>query len=1132
MPRFTRILVVPAVVAAYVGLTPGIALASSCNFVSGAVGVTMTTGTSTLSRDVAGAILLDNVQCGSATVTTASGISVGGAGGTLRLDLANGGFAPGSVDETDGIDEMPISWNALGTALEILGTSGPDDIWHAGTGGVHLNGDADQDIGFNQQPFSVTIDGAGGDDYLDTSRPNGNGNPAWNATVIGGTGNDVVRGDSGTDTLSGGDGNDQVADGLGNDGTVSGGDGDDRLYATKTQRDQTFSPNAAIPDSGTATNVLNVNNMGFADDLEIRVTIVHPATSTLTVEVQAPSAVSPMTLATGRPGTGFYGTVFDDDAASSITAGSGTYTGRFRPSGGAFASIYESSSISGAWTLSVTDGATDAQTGTIVSWSVHVAGSQFGSGFPTSATNGDEAYDGGTGNDALRYAARNAGVTFDATTATSGTSGDDPESDTYTGIEELVGGFGTDTFHGSTGNDVWTGRSGDDMFVPGPGDDTVDCGDFFDDDTLDYSAAPAGIEAVLADDKVTAEGLDTLKGCDSVVGSDFADTITGTDGHNTVYGMAGDDTITLLAGPDSVYPGAGTDTVDAGDDGDDLLVEAGDGADDTLGGGAGTDRIFYEAAATGVSVSLDDVANDGVTGEQDDVGADIENVITGPYDDVVAGDDDDNEITTGDGNDVVTGNGGSDGMVGGNGTDTLSYATAPNGVVVLLLDGVASGEGDDFFGEFENVVGSAFADDLEGTSGANTIRPGLGADLVSSHQGDDTLVAEPVPDGADTWNPGEGDDTADYALRTTAVSVTLDDEANDGAAGEGDDVPNGVEVVRGGLAGDAIVGGLEANTFYGGPGNDTLLGRGGADTLYGEAGDDAVIGSSGNDVLFGGIGHDSVSGGEGDDRLRGDVGNDTLLGGLGDDDEFGEDGNDKFVQGDTASANGSDLLVGGSGTDTATYSGRAGGVTVDVDGQFDDGQALEQDNVSRDVEAVEGSSYNDTLTGNELANTLRGGAGNDKLTGLLGNDTLDGGTGNDTFAEGSAASGKDSFTGGTGVDTLDYTLRTSAVKVDLDNAADDGATGELDNARSDVEYVRGGSGSDTLTGSSGANRLYGNAGNDVLTGGLGADILDGGTGNDTLYGKDAVRDTLLGGTGTDKARRDTIDSVASIESYF
>jgi Ca2+-binding RTX toxin-like protein len=63
------------------------------------------------------------------------------------------------------------------------------------------------------------------------------------------------------------------------------------------------------------------------------------------------------------------------------------------------------------------------------------------------------------------------------------------------------------------------------------------------------------------------------------------------------------------------------------------------------------------------------------------------------------------------------------------------------------------------------------------------------------------------------------------------LQITLDRLANDGAAGEGDNVWADVENVRGGAAGDTLIGDDGANALVGKGGSDQLTGSGGADTL-------------------------------------------------------------------------------------------------------------------------------------------------------------------------------------------------------------------------------------------------------------------------------------------------------------
>ena len=83
-------------------------------------------------------------------------------------------------------------------------------------------------------------------------------------------------------------------------------------------------------------------------------------------------------------------------------------------------------------------------------------------------------------------------------------------------------------------------------------------------------------------------------------------------------------------------------------------------------------------------------------------------------------------------------------------------------------------------------------------------------------------------------------------------------------------------------------------------------------------------------------------------------------------------------------------MVGGTGIDTAIYTGRNRTLTVTLDGVANDGAGKgmpgEADNVQ--TENVTGGNAADRLTGNSQANRLNGGPGADVLIGLDGNDRL------------------------------------------------------------------------------------------------------------------------------------------------
>ena len=218
---------------------------------------------------------------------------------------------------------------------------------------------------------------------------------------------------------------------------------------------------------------------------------------------------------------------------------------------------------------------------------------------------------------------------------------------------------------------------------------------------------------------------------------------------------------------------------------------------------------------------------------------------------------------------------------------------------------------------------------------------------------------------------------------------------------------------------------------------------------------------------------------------------------------YGGEGDDLFLEGNAKTPK--ELISGGAGVDTVTYSSRTVALSVtiaatnvasanDGDRSSAAGSPPEADDIKDDIEVLIAAAGNDSLTGGGSQGILIfGGAGNDTLAGGPGNDTLQGATGNDWFIEGTVGTtGSDIFSGSDGIDTIDYSSRTAGVIVNLDDNPDDGEGGtapEQDNVNTDIENIIGGTGADILTGSSKAN---------IIIGGTGADSMHGGTGLDTV----------------------------------
>jgi Ca2+-binding RTX toxin-like protein len=143
--------------------------------------------------------------------------------------------------------------------------------------------------------------------------------------------------------------------------------------------------------------------------------------------------------------------------------------------------------------------------------------------------------------------------------------------------------------------------------------------------------------------------------------------------------------------------------------------------------------------------------------------------------------------------------------------------------------------------------------------------PGHG--LADGGSGNDTLIGSL----ATVFEGDSGNDTADFSARTDNLNISLDNIANDGAAGENANVMADVETVIGGSGNDKITGNPFANNLQGGSGNDTLWGGAGNDTLVGGPGRDMLFGQDGNDTIYAKDGRtDTLDGGAGFDSAQRD----------------------------------------------------------------------------------------------------------------------------------------------------------------------------------------------------------------------------------------------------------------------
>lgn len=576
-------------------------------------------------------------------------------------------------------------------------------------------------------------------------------------------------------------------------------------------------------------------------------------------------------------------------------------------------------------------------------------------------------------------------------------------------------------------------------------------------------------------------------------------TITGTAGDDTMTGANSADWYFGLDGNDSIFGGNGNDT-----------LEGGLGAD-TLDGGAGIDWVSYRNSTSGVAVHLDP-GQEWFGEAQGDILISIENIQGSAFGDNLQGDN---------ANNVIEGGAGSDVMAGWGGIDTVSYVNAASSIAVDLTASSGSlGEaaGDHIY-DFENVIGSRFADTIVGTAGDNVLQGRAGADYLDA---------------------GAGIDWASYENSGNAVTANL--TTGLGTRGEANgDTLIGFENLRGGTRADILTGDTGNNVIAGGAGADTLDGGDGVDWASYQFSTGAVTaslatgagtqGDANGDVLSN---FENLRGGAGADRLTGDA-NGNVLEGKG----------------------GRDTLDGGAGFDWASYETATAGVVANMaTATGTSGEA--QNDVYSNVEGLRGSMFDDRLVGNAFDNwfdgwlggadtfdgaggsdwvsyetadaatavnmgaghhtqfatgdlfinieNVRGSRAADALVGDMGNNILEGGA------------GADYLDGAGGIDTASYQGAASGVSADLGRPSADGSahgTGSRGDAAGDFL-----NNFENLIGSAFDDVLFGNSGDNSLTGGAGPDIFGfrDGTGTDTVTdfavagpGKDTLDVSLVSG---------------------
>lgn len=288
--------------------------------------------------------------------------------------------------------------------------------------------------------------------------------------------------------------------------------------------------------------------------------------------------------------------------------------------------------------------------------------------------------------------------------------------------------------------------------------------------------------------------------------------------------------------------------------GNDFLISTADPFD-LINGSLGVDTVSYVLASSGVSVDLSLAGFQAVGGG---LGSDqlisIENLIGTGFNDTLRGNSGANELSGGLGSDLLRGSTGNDLLNGGGGMDTADYSGLGGPVRLGAFGALFKGAlGTDQLVDIETIIGSSGSGDTIDHSGAVAPALGTSTDLRSGDVTVRGLIA-PLPlrfsvsqfenvigsgfadtiggnGGTNTLNGGAGIDTLTYAGATAAVRVSLATTLAQNTLGDGVDTISNVENLTGSNFNDTLTGTSGNNVLSGGLGADVLTGGLGADVF-------------------------------------------------------------------------------------------------------------------------------------------------------------------------------------------------------------------------------------------------------------------------------------------------------------
>jgi len=745
---------------------------------------------------------------------------------------------------------------------------------------------------------------------------------------------------------------------------------------------------------------------------------------------------------------------------------------------------------------------------------------------------------GGAGTNTASYAhgtdqSGGLGVTASLLDASINTG--DALGDSYSQIQNLTGSAFDDSLEGDENNNLLIGGAGNDTITGGTGEDSL-FGGAGNDNLSDDGEGAAVLDGGSGDDIITLTNYDAVT--DNIDGGTGTDTLV-VDNAIATYLSFNMNNGTLQRGS-ALVRFTNIENITVASTGSALFYA--DNFDNVItGGSGGNDDIDYRYAPGGIIANL----NTGVVtgGSGNDTLVNIENLPYGThYNDVLIGDDNDNQLQGGQGADILDGGAGYD-LVRydyySNGSVTVSLMDASiNTTLGIVFTNTATG---DTLANFERVYGSGYSDFIYGDGNANRLDGNGGDDVLEGMAGADQLYG------------GGGNNTASYANAGLAAAGSATTAVGQGViATLTPSFSTGPSVFNSGdAAGDTY---FDINTLVGSTFNDVLIGNANNNVLEGSDGDDVLEGLTGADFFNGGTGSDTVSYAHSTVGVTADISNiitgtndatgdqffgiENITGSIFDDALYG-DGNNNILDGNL----GTNTLNGGGGFDTASYLNAIGGVTIDLEVGTVNGAGRNDTLIN--IERVIGSVHDDTIIGSAGDDWIDAGQGADNIDGGLGNDTLSyltaisgvvvtingtnsqsdsisninnlygssygdvlTGDGADNIIEGGL--GNDILDGAAGINTVSYVYSNAAVSVNISSnsvegiAANSATGGEDNDTLTNFQNITGSKFDDILVGDANANSIMGGKGNDLIIGGAGTDTLAGGDGIDTVSYSNAL----------------------------